>query len=190
MLKMQTLQWQKETCQISRSSRIVQHPVLSKYLASYLHRPVPELRLCAGTLRITRSQRPALGHQGIEGEGGDTQEVQEVQEVKVEVERGGLAADWPHGAVLPLLLSPSSLNCSASGDQSRAVIIVPVIMSRAMSALGLHITPTLSQQGLMVHGILVYGWVNKAIIAMYSRALLSTLDPHVFLCTRKPVRVL
>ena len=97
-------------------------------------------------------------------EGGDTQEV-EVQEVKVEVERGGLAADWPHGATLPLLLSPSSLNCSASGDQSRAVIIVPVLMSRAMSALCLHITPTLSQQGLMVHGLLVYGWVNKAIIA-------------------------
>ena len=144
----------------SVSSSVAQHPVLFKYLASYLHRPVPELRLCAGTLRITRSQRPALGHQGIEG--GDTQEVEEVKE---EVERGGLAADWPHGAMLPLLLSPSSLNCSASGDQSRAVIIVPVIMSRAMSALGLHITPTLSQQGLMVHGLLVYGWVNKAIIA-------------------------
>ena len=147
----------------SVSSSVAQHPVLFKYLASYLHRPVPELRLCAGTLRITRSQRPALGHQGIEG--GNTQEVEEVQEVKEEVERGGLAADWPHGAMLPLLLSPSSLNCSASGDQSRAVIIVPVIMSRAMSALGLHITPTLSQQGLMVHGLLVYGWVNKAIIA-------------------------
>ena len=88
-----------------------------------------------------------------------------MQEVKEEVERGGLAADWPHGAMLPLLLSPSSLNCSASGDQSRAVIIVPVIMSRAMSALCLHITPTLSHQGLMVHGLLVYGWVNKAIIA-------------------------
>ena len=94
----------------SVSSSIVKHPVLFKYLASYLHRPVPELRLCAGTLRITRSQRPALGHQAIEG--GDTQEVQ----VKEEVERGGLAADWPHGAMLPLLLSPSSLNCSASGD--------------------------------------------------------------------------
>ena len=141
----------------SVSSSVAQHPVLFKYLASYLHRPVPELRLCAGTLRITRSQRPALGHQGTEG--GDTQEV-EVEEVKEEVERGGLAADWPHGAMLPLLLSPSSLNCSASGDQSRAVIIVPVIMSRAMSALGLHITPTLSQ-----HGLLVCGWVNKAIIA-------------------------
>ena len=122
----------------SVSSSVAQHPVLFKYLARYLHRPVPELRLCAGTLRITRSQRPALGHQGIEG--GDTQEVEEVDEVKVEVERGGLAADWPHGATLPLLLSPPSLNCSASGNRSRAVIIVPVIMSRAMSALGLHIT--------------------------------------------------
>ena len=99
----------------SISSSVAQHPVLFKLLAiCYLQRPVPELRLCAGTLRITRSQRPALGHLAIGG-GGDTQE----EEVWKEVERGGLAADWPHAAMLPLLLSPSSLNCSASGDQER-----------------------------------------------------------------------
>ena len=62
----------------SISSSVAQHPVLFKYLAiCYLQRPVPELRLCAGTLRITRSQRPALGHLAIGG-GGDTQEEEEV----------------------------------------------------------------------------------------------------------------
>ena len=55
----------------SISSSVAQHPVLFKLLAiCYLQRPVPELRLCAGTLRITRSQRPALGHLAIGGGGG------------------------------------------------------------------------------------------------------------------------
>ena len=67
----------------SISSSVAQHTtsgivqVVSYLLSPVLQRPVPELRLCAGTLRITRSQRPALGHLAIGG-GGDTQEEEEV----------------------------------------------------------------------------------------------------------------
>ena len=88
MLKMQTLHWQfyngkkkhaksQELYKFKRrtTSGIVQ--VVSYLLSPVLQRPVPELRLCAGTLRITRSQRPALGHLAIGG-GGDTQEEEEV----------------------------------------------------------------------------------------------------------------
>ena len=121
----------------SISSSVAQHPVLFKYLAiCYLQRPVPELRLCAGTLRITRSQRPALGHLAIIG-GGEVETLRRRRRYR----RRWRGEGWQQTGHTPPCSRCSSHHLLLTAlppvtrrEGTSRVIIVPVLMSGVMSA--------------------------------------------------------